>query len=250
MGSIPSLSVKNGFGKTHRTDPWWHEWLLMTSALSVFLLYSTWATFQGGDYLAGPYRSPFYPFDFKIWNLSPALMVFWIPVMFRFTCYYWRKTYYRIYFFDPPACGVGEPRTSYRGENVFPYVLQNLHRYCVYLALVLILIHWKETVSSFFYEGEFGVGVGNIIILADSVFLSIYVFSCHALRHIIGGRLNRYACSSCSRLQYRAWNIISILNERHGFWAWISLISVIVADLYVRLLSWGVIQDVNTWGSF
>lgn len=233
-----------------RTDPWYFEWLLITGALTVFLLYAGWATFQGRDYKFGPYRSPFYPFDFSFWGLSPALFIFWIPVLFRLTCYYWRKTYYRSYLLDPPACAVGEPRKGYSGESTFPFILQNLHRYFVYLAIILIVFHWKETIASFYYDGVPGLGVGNIILLIDSAFLTIYVFSCHALRSIVGGKLNRFSCSTCSRARYRAWSVISIFNERHGLWAWISLITIIVADMYVRLLSWGVIKDVNTWKLF
>ena len=72
-----------------RKDPWFVKWLLMASALTVFLAYSTWTVFQGKGYIAGPYRSPFYPFDFTVGNLSPAFFVFWMPVLFRLTCYYW-----------------------------------------------------------------------------------------------------------------------------------------------------------------
>ena len=35
------------------------------------------------------------------------------------------------------------------------------------------------------------------------------------------------------------------LNARHGLYAWISLFSVIVADLYVRLVAMGAITDVR-----
>lgn len=236
--------------KSNRTDFWLGEWLLMASALSVFLLYSGWATFQGKDYAFGPYRSPFYPFDFKIGNLSPALLIFWIPVLFRLTCYYWRKVYYRTYFLDPAGCNVAEVSRDYRGESGFPFLLQNLHRYGVYLAVVLLLFHWVETCSSFYWRGVFGVGVGNIILLSDSVFLTIYVFSCHALRHLIGGGLNRFSCSRCARGRYQAWRAVTIFNERHGVWAWVSLVTIIVADLYVRLLAWGRIHDVHTWRVF
>jgi len=233
-----------------RTDPWYVEWLLMCLALTVFLAYSGWATVQGKDYLFGPYRSPFYPFDFSIGGSSPALLVFWMPVLFRLTCYYWRKTYYRSYFLDPAACAVGEFRKGYTGEKAFPFILQNLHRYFVYLAIILLFFHWESTIASFFYRGTFGVGVGNILLLADSIFLTIYVFSCHALRHLAGGGLNKFACSSCTRVRYRAWNVMSILNERHGLWAWISFVTIVAADLYIRMLSWGVLKDVNTWNLF
>ena len=249
MDNVKSVEI-NSASAPGRSDPWYLEWLLMCSALTVFLGYSGWATFQGKDYLFGPYRSPFYPFDFTVGGLSPALFVFWMPVLFRLTCYYWRRTYYRTYFLDPAGCAVPELRKGYKGESSFPFILQNLHRYFVYLAVILLCFHWKETVNSFFYQDTFGVGVGNILLLLDSVFLTIYVFSCHALRHLLGGKLKRFGCSHCSNVRYHAWNLSSILNERHGLWAWISLITIIVADLYVRLLSWGMITDINTWKTF
>ncbi len=245
LSSSRTTATKEG-----RTDPWYIEWFLMCLALTALLLYSNWAIFQAEGYKFGPYRSPFYPFDFRIGRISPALLLFWIPVFFRFTCYYWRKTYYRGYFLDPAACGVNEPKRDYKGESVFPFILQNAHRYFVYLAILLLLVHWKETIASFYYQGTFGVGVGNCLLLTDSVFLTLYVFSCHALRNIIGGKLNQFSCSPCSRARYGAWNTVSILNMRHGIWAWISLVTIIVADIYIRLLSHGIINDINTWKTF
>jgi hypothetical protein len=35
---------------------------------------------------------------------------------------------------DPPACAVGEPRKKYLGEHSFPLIMQNIHRYFLYLA--------------------------------------------------------------------------------------------------------------------
>ena len=43
------------------------------------------------------------------WFISPGLLILWIPLGFRATCYYYRKAYYRFYFADPPGCAVGEP---------------------------------------------------------------------------------------------------------------------------------------------
>ena len=244
------MKAIEGPGAIERKDAWWIEWALMATALTVFLIYAMWATLQGKNYLAGPYRSPFYPLDFSPWGISPALLVFWIPVFFRLTCYYWRRVYYRVYLNDPSGCTVGEFRRGYRGETAFPFVLQNLHRYFVYLAVIFLILHWKDSLYSFYYNGKIGIGVGNVILLLDSFLLTLYVFSCHALRHIVGGSINRFWCSQCTRLRYRAWKGISILNYRHGFWAWVSLVGVIIADMYVRLLATGVIEDINTWGAF
>ena len=60
---------------------------------------------------------------------SPALLILPFPGSFRFTCYYYRGAYYKAFWADPPSCSVGEPRKSYLGENSFPLILQNIHRY-------------------------------------------------------------------------------------------------------------------------
>ena len=98
-------------------------------------MYATWAAFQGDHYRFGPYLSPFYsPELFGIaagwfgakpgwWPgwlpFSPAILILWAPGGFRLTCYYYRGAYYKAFWADPPACAVGEPRESYRGERRF-----------------------------------------------------------------------------------------------------------------------------------
>ena len=57
--------------------------------------------------------------------------------LFRLTCYYYRKAYYRSFWLSPPACAVPEPHAKYTGETRFPLILQNSHRYFFYAAVVL-----------------------------------------------------------------------------------------------------------------
>jgi hypothetical protein len=45
--------------------------------------------------------------------------------------------------------------------------------------------------------------------------------------------------------RYRAWHVITRLNERHPMFAWLSLFSVGLTDLYIRLISMGVIRDLR-----
>jgi len=45
--------------------------------------------------------------------------------------------------------------------------------------------------------------------------------------------------------KYSLWRVVTRLNERHMLFAWISLIWVGLTDVYVRLLSMGVIRDVR-----
>ena len=51
---------RRSFGETMRGDIWWRQPLLVFLGLSVFIVYSTWAAFQGAHYFFGNYISPFY----------------------------------------------------------------------------------------------------------------------------------------------------------------------------------------------
>ena len=71
------------------------------------------------------------------WGLSPALIILIFPLGFRLTCYYYRKAYYRGFWASPPACAVAEPHKKYTGETRFPLILQNIHRYFFYAAVLV-----------------------------------------------------------------------------------------------------------------
>ena len=129
-----------GFSQTHRTDRWWIGPLLTFLGFSSFIVYSTWAALQGNHYFYGSYLSPFYsPLLFvdpsvtggasleHAWfggwpswwpsfvPASPAFLVLAFPGAFRFTCYYYRKAYYRAFAFTPPGCAVTAlPQKNYK----------------------------------------------------------------------------------------------------------------------------------------
>ena len=139
-------AVQRGLGVTQRRDAWWLQPLAVFLGLSAFGVYSTWAALQGENYQWGPYLSPFYsPLLPKWLGLSPAIFILWMPLGFRATCYYYRKAYYRSFFLDPPACAVGESgEHRYCGETKFPFLLQNAHRYFLYLAVLVLAFLWKN----------------------------------------------------------------------------------------------------------
>src|SRR5438094_1569645 len=104
------VARRRSFGETMRADVWWTQPLLVFIGLSVFIIYSTWAAFQGKNYFFGNYISPFYspeifgdsphswfgtkPSWWPGWLIfSPALLVLWAPAGFRVTCYYYRGAY-------------------------------------------------------------------------------------------------------------------------------------------------------------
>ena len=116
----------HGFAQTQRRDRWWVEPLSIFLGLSAFIVYATWAAFQGEHYYSGPYLSPFYspeifglsehslfgppPSAWPAWlPFSPALLILWAPGGFRITCYYYRGSYYKAFWADPPSCAVSAP---------------------------------------------------------------------------------------------------------------------------------------------
>jgi hypothetical protein len=247
--SSSSKAVSDGLGQTERKDAWWVEPLLTGGGLALFGVYATWAALQGAHFLAGPYHSPFYS-PLIMWAgmptwLSPAFLILPFPLLFRATCYYYRKAYYRAYFMEPPACAVGEPfpHRNYTGETKFPFILQNLHRYFLYFAIIFIFILAWDAAWAFNFEGRFGIGLGTLVMVSNVILLALYTFSCHSWRHLIGGNLNCFSCDKNTKLRHGAWKRVSVINENHMRWAWLSLFSVGFTDLYIRLLSMGVITD-------
>jgi len=247
------------FGATERKDAWWVAPLAQAIGLGGLGLYATWAAAQGSHYLftegGRDYLSPFYspvikPSWLPSW-LSPAFLILWMPLGFRATCYYYRKAYYRAFFADPPGCAVGEPRKGYLGETKFPFILQNAHRYFLYLAILILVFLWWDVIraTNFHVVGKdgvrtaFGIGGGTLAILASTGFLTFYTFSCHSLRHLVGGKLDCFSCAVAGGPRYKTWSWVSLLNEHHMAWAWWSLFAVCFADFYVRMCSMGVIRD-------
>src|SRR6266567_7902281 len=169
VAAVESVGARTARG-TERVDRWWIQPLLIVLVLTSFSIYALWAALQNANYYAPPYLSPFYspclaancehptlPVIGSWWNLSPAFLVLWAPLGFRATCYYYRKAYYRAFFLDSPACAVGESRPHrYRGETRFPLVLQNLHRFFLYIALLFLIILWYDAIVAFWFPSGSG----------------------------------------------------------------------------------------------
>jgi hypothetical protein len=250
MAELSTTGSVTRLGSTQRQDSWWIELLPVIVVLGGFGLYATLRAFEGKFYEWGPYISPFYSplidANHHWWPFSPAILILGGPLGFRATCYYYRKAYYRAFFLDPPACAVGEPSgRKYRGETAFPFVLQNLHRYFFYLAVLFLCFLWYDAVLAFFFPEGFGIGVGSVVMLVNVVLLSTYTFSCHSLRHLVGGKLDCFSCTAFGPPRHSAWRVVSFLNERHMLWAWMSLFSVGLTDLYIRCVSAGYLKDIR-----
>jgi hypothetical protein len=178
------------------------------------------------------------------WAISPAILVLIFPLGFRLTCYYYRKAYYRSFWLAPPACAVAEPHKRYTGETRFPLILQNIHRYFFYFAVVFaVILTWDAIVSFRDHSGAWGhMGVGSIIFITNAVLIWGYTLGCHSCRHLCGGRVNRF---SGHRSRLLMWKAATWFNKKHMQWAWASLIVVALTDVYVRLVALGWIHDIR-----
>ena len=243
--------------RTLRQDRWWLSPAVTFVVFGTFIVYATWRAFAGADFYASPYLSPFYSpclstacpeaasdfgQPFGGFPLSPALIVLIFPLGFRLSCYYYRKAYFRAFWLSPPACGVAEPHKKYTGETRFPLILQNIHRYFFYAAVVVAGILTYDTVLTFRDEHyRWGhMGLGTLVFLVNIVLIWAYTVSCHSCRHIVGGKLKHF---SKHPVRYRMWQWVGKLNARHMLLAWSSLVSVALADFYVYLVASGAFDD-------
>jgi hypothetical protein len=240
-----------GLGNTMRTDAWWAGPLATFIVFSSFVLYATFRVFENKYYEVGAYLSPFYSpliqtHGWGIPFLSPAMLILPGPLSFRMTCYYYRKAYYRAFAMDPPACAVGERAPHrYNGETKL-LVIQNLHRFALYIALAFILIlGWDVVKSVIDWPDGIHMGLGTVIMAVNVFLISGYTLGCHAFRHLVGGSVDSYSEAPLGKLRYDLWRAVTKLNVNHALWAWLSLFSVALTDLYIRMISAGAFHDIR-----
>ncbi|MPZ64922.1 MAG: hypothetical protein GEU83_05225 [Pseudonocardiaceae bacterium] len=247
--------------RTLRTDRWWLPPLLTFLGLTAFLVYGLVRTAMQNYYWVAEHHflTPFYSPCMTMSCLPeaahfgrpfpefPALVpyaIIGLPflLLFRLTCYYYRKAYYRSFWLSPPACAVTEPHRGYSGETRFPLIMQNVHRYFFYAVVVVTAINTYDAILAFSGENGFGIGLGNLILVVNVLLLWGYTLSCHSCRHAVGGRLKHF---SKHPVRYRLWTWVTKLNTRHMEFAWITLGTLILTDAYIALLSAGVISDLR-----
>jgi len=188
--------VESGFGKTLRKDAWWLGPALTFSIISAFLVYATCRAFEnnyyewdrssrrsirrssrrrapdplphpGPPHLAGPATS-----------VSLATTTVRLLPLLR----------------DGPARvrrRRAERSPVQRGDQASPLPESPSLRALPRRAFLVFL--WSDFVRSLFWKDGFSVHVGSIVLLLNCTFLSLYTFSCHSFRHLVGGGLNTYA---------------------------------------------------------
>jgi hypothetical protein len=244
--------------KTLRTDRWWLAPLLTVVGLGAWVIYATVRVFMQKWYWVDQYHylTPFYspcvskgcvPESAEFGRFLPdnplipyAALTLPFLLLFRLTCYYYRKAYYRSFWMSPPACAVPDGHKSYSGETRFPLIFQNAHRYAFYAAAIISVINTWDAVVAMRSGESFGLGLGNIVLWVNVIMLWAYTLSCHSCRHIVGGRLKHF---SKHPVRYRFWTLVSKLNTRHMGLAWTTLATLAVTDFYIMALSAGWFSD-------
>ncbi len=246
--------------RTFRTDKWLKSPRIVAAGLTIWVAYATVRVFTGHWYYVPQYHylTPFYsPCVSGECVPGSSALGQWIPAVppiipyafvslvfvlgFRFTCYYYRGAYYRAFWRAPTACAVREPHAEYTGETRVPLIAQNLHRYFWYMALFVGILLTYDVAQAFRGpDGNFGIGLGSLIMLANVILLWCYTLGCHSCRHITAGRLKNF---SSHPVRYWAWTKVSWLNARHLQFAWITLGTLMLTDLYIMLVASGAFSD-------
>ncbi len=196
-------------------------------ALTAFPLFST----QG-------YIDPFY---------SPTVLIVPLPGAFRLTCYAYRKDYHRHIFHHPLGCANvsrdEKHSQPYTGETNAIFQIENLHRFFLYAGLAILPFFYYDFATSLLYGGSFTLRLGSFVLLANALLLTAWTLSCHAFRHIIGGNIDCYSCVTAGKARNALFGVQSWWNAHHEDLAWISLVTIIFADIYLRALNAGLPVD-------
>ncbi len=196
-----------------------------------------------GLVLAALLAFPVKPFDGYVDPFySPTVLILPFIGMFRLTCYAFRKYYHRHLFEHPLACGINiradSAKRTYGGETGL-FRIENLHRYFMYLGVLVLPFFFYDFYTSLLITNGMVFRVGSLLLLADTLLVTAWVFSCHSVRHLIGGGMDCYSCAFAPKRRHGLYLLQSFMNEHHELLAWSSLILIVFVDLYLRALDAG-----------
>jgi hypothetical protein len=214
-------------------EPNWRLWSFIA-----ILAFGFWALLAFPLAEVAGYIDPFY---------SPTVLIVPLPGAFRLTCYAYRKDYHRHLLKHPLGCANPErgepPGRRYTGERNAIFQLENFHRYFLYAGIAILPFFYFDFYHSLVYSGTFALRLGSLVLLANALLLTGWTISCHAFRHVIGGNIDCYSCVAGGGLRKKVYDRQSWLNAHHEALAWISLLTIFFADLYLRGVSGGLPID-------
>ena len=121
--------------------------------------------------------------------------------------------------------------------------MENFHRYFLYAGILLLPFFYYDFGVSLFPAGHLALRLGSLVLLANALMLTAWTFSCHAFRHLIGGNIDCYTCVHAGAARRQIFDVQSWWNSHHEALAWVSLLTIIFADLYLRAYAAGLPVD-------
>ena len=260
MAYTDTLPSQGRFGQTVRQDAWWVQPLAVFLGFAAFIVYSTWAAFQGKPLLlvngnGADYLSPFYspeifgasPILFSVrlrpggrrgFPFSPAFLILWVPAGFRLTCYYYRGAYYKAFWADPlelrrrrTAQGLSRrtPLPTHHAEHppLFHVSGRDFHFHPRIRCFQGDVVHGSDRDEAFWHRHR-NVGFNCKRRSARRLTLSAAI---HCGISSAASWIETSRAPACAK----GYACVSCLNRRHMLWAWLSLFWVGFADVYIRL---------------
>ena len=178
---------------------------------------------------------------------TPTVMILPLVVLFRLTCYAYRKDYHRHLFNHPNSCTtdvrLDTNKRGYSGETGF-FRIENAHRYFMYTAWFILPFFYYDIYYSIVYTGAITLSLGTIILTINAVAVTAYTFSCHSVRHLIGGYKDCVNCPANNKKKNSLYRFQSKLNGHHEQIAWTSLIMFVFVDLFIRGIIAGIVPNI------
>jgi len=103
----------------------------------------------------------------------------------------------------------------------------------LYLAVLFLFFLWKDAIQAFLFDGK-SDGRGHAGVLVNIILLTMYTLSCHFAAALGGGKWIAFRGATFGKRGTRR-GAADELNEPSHAICVASLISVGLADLYVRL---------------
>ena len=176
---------------------------------------------------------------------SPTVLVLPFVGLFRLTCYAYRKDYHRHVFNHPRTCEIGfraeVKGREYTGETRL-FRVENFHRYFMYFAVAILPFFYYDLYLSMTYTTGITLTLGGLLLIVNTAMVTLYTFSCHAIRHLVGGNTDCFSCKHQTRR--RLFNGQTLLNKHHETYAWLSLTMFFLVDLFIRATVAGVIPNI------
>ena len=78
------------------------------------------------------------------------------------------------------------------------YSFNNVHRIMLYLAIIILFMKYIDVFHTLRFHSTdgndaYGFSVGTLVLATESFLLTMYVTSCHAFRHLVGGGNKRWS---------------------------------------------------------